>query len=238
MALAPTKVPTYPNAPAFPGVPGLKRDPLAIVSVVQLVIADVATIADLFTGPRWGIFTKDGLPLVVADTITAVDFRIEARISDYPVESGGFQSYDKVMLPYDMRVEMTCGGTHPGLSGASMDKTLFLSNLTHAQASLDLFLVLTPDSSYPNMNIVHYDYRRTRERGASMLHVEVWLQEIRDTATTQFTSTQSPTSQADQNGGTVQPATPPTGVVAPKATPLGGALPLPIPPIPPTLIVP
>jgi hypothetical protein len=246
LALAPTKVPTYPNAPAFPGVPGLKRDPLAIVSVIQLVAADAATIADLFAGPRWGIFTKDGLPLVVADTITAVDFRIEARVSDYPVESGGFQSYDKVMLPYDMRVEMTCGGTHPGaISGAitsalggqaSMDKTLFLSNLTHAQASLDVFLVLTPDSSYPNMNIVHYDYRRTRERGASMLHVEVWLQEIRDTATQQFISTQSPTSQADQNQGTQQPTAPPASVPVPKATPLGGALP--VPPIPPSLIVP
>jgi len=238
MPLATTKVPQYPNAPFFPGVPGLRRNPLAIVNAVQLVAADIATVADLFSGPRWGIFTKDGLPLVIADTIVAVDFRIEARISDYPVETGGFQSYDKVMLPYDMRVVMTCGGTHPGLSGASMDKTLFLSNLTTAQASLDVFLVLTPDASYPNMNIVHYDYRRTRERGASMLHVEVWLQEIRDTAKTQFTSTQSPTSQADQNQGTVQPAAPPPAVAAPKATPLGGAPALPVPPIPPSLIVP
>jgi hypothetical protein len=211
-------------------VPGLKRDPLAIVNVVQLVAADITTIAGLFAGPRWGIFTKDGQPLVIADTIEAVDFRIEARISDYPVESGGFQSYDKVMLPYDMRVSMTCSGTHTGLvsalglGGATMDKTLFLSNLTTAQASLDVFTVLTPDSSYPNMNIVHYDYRRTRERGATLLHVDVWLQEIRDTATQQFTSTVSPTSQADQNQGTLQPTTPPVGTPVPTATPLGGAV--------------
>lgn len=223
-------------------MPAVKRNPLTIVNEALLVAADIATVADLFAGPRWGIFTSAGLPLVVADTIEAVDFRIEARVSDYPVEAGGFQSYDKVQLPYDMRVAMACDGQSSGVAAAlglgrgTMDKTLFLSNLTTAQASLDMFLVMTPDASYPNMNVVHYDYRRTRERGASILHVEVWLQEIRDTATQQFTSTQSPTSQADQNQGTVQPATPPTGVTPPPATPLGGALP--VPPIPPTLIVP
>jgi hypothetical protein len=146
------------------------------------------------------------------------------------------------MLPYDMRVAMVFDGQSSGVASAlgigrgTTDKTLALANLTHAQASLDVFLVLTPDSSYPNMNIVHYDYRRTRERGASMLHIEVWLQEIRDTATQQFTSTASPTSQADQNQGTQQLADPPVGTPIPKATPLGGALP--VPPIPPSLIVP
>lgn len=231
MALAPTKVPLNPDVPQAPGVPAVQRDPLVIVNKIGLLEADIISVARMFEGPEWGIFTPQGQPLVIPDTITAVDFRREARISDYPVEDGGFQSYDKVLIPYDARVSMTCDGT-------SMDKSLFLGNIDAASQSLDLFMVVTPEATYTDVNVIHYDMRRERIRGASILHVDVWLQQIVQSATAQFTNTNEasaeaapvttnasqPTGVPNVSNGTVQTTAPPAGLPTPPIPPLNGGV--------------
>jgi hypothetical protein len=237
MAMTPVKKPLYPDVPPSPGVPPVKRDPLVTINKIGLLAADVLTVIRMFQPPEWGIFTIQGQPLVVPDTVTAVDFRREARISDYPVEDGGFQSYDKVLIPYDARVSMTCDGT-------GMDKSLFLANIDAASQSLDLFTVVTPEVTFTNMNVIHYDLRRERTRGATILHVDVWLQQIVQTATTQFTDTSKPTPPTqpapttnateptgvpDVSKGTVQPAAPPQGLPVPPIPPLGGGGPVVVP---------
>lgn len=234
MPLAPVKIPLYPDVPPDPGVPGIFRSPVATgFEKALLLVADVATVAQWFSGPQWGLFTDGGAPLVIPDTVESVDFRREARISDYPVESGAFQSYDKVLLPYDARVSMTCDGT-------SMDKTLFLANIDQASQSLDLFTLVTPDGVYSNLNIIHYSYERKRERGATIVHVDIWLQQIVQTATTQFTNTnqaapdttnaQQPTGVPDVSNGTVQTTAPPAALPVPPIPPLsGGAAPAVLP---------
>lgn len=218
MPLEPVKIPLYPDVPRAEGVPAVSRSPLEVIFTELLLEADVLTAASMFEPPQWGIFFTSGQPLVIPDTVISVDFRREARISDYPVEEGGFQSYDKVRLPYDIRLRMSC-------SGANMNKVLFLENLDHAHQSLDLFQVVTPDAIYSNVNITHYDYRRERMRGATILHVEVWLQQVISTATTSFTSTKQSTGATDVNNGTVQPIDPPVGMAAPPIPPLSPAAP-------------
>lgn len=229
MALAPVKKPLYPDVPPAPGVPPVKRDPLVTINKILLLQADILTVIRMFQGPEWGIFTMRGVPLVIPDTVTAVDFRREARISDYPVEDGGFQSYDKVLIPYDARVSMTCDGTN-------MDKSLFLGNIDAASQSLDLFMVVTPEITFTNVNVVHYDLRRERTRGANVLHVDIWLQQIIQTATTQFANTNQAATSGNPQLSAMTNSSEPTGVpdvskgtVQPQAPPQG----LPVPPIPP-----
>lgn len=206
----------FPNAPPVQGVPSLFRDPTAIFFPALLLAADVLTVLRLFQGPQWGVFTSGGAPVILADSVVTVDFRNEYRISDYPVEQGGFQSYNKVQVPYDIRVRLSCdGGTIP--------RELFLLQVANAMRALDLFVVVTPDAVYPSVNIVHYDYRRERQGGVGIIQVDLWLEEVRVTVTTQFTNTKESTSQADTNIGTVQPTAP---------TPSQAAA-LPTPPIPP-----
>lgn len=195
----------------------MPRDPLAPVFTALLLIADVNTILGAFLGPQWGIFTTGGAPLVVADSVISVDFRRESRISDYPVEQGGFQSYDKVAVPYDARVRLAC-------SGKAMPETLFLSQIDAAQQALDLFLVTTPDAIYSNVNIIHYDYRRARDGGMGVLLVDVWLQQVRATVQTQFTNTKAPEGVADVSAGAVQPQQPtPAQAAAVQSTPGGSS---------------
>lgn len=216
MAQPPIPVPQYPDVPIAPGVPPVPRNPLAPVFNVLLLVADEITVARFFEGPEWGIFDQGGLPVVIPDSVLAMDYRREWRLSDYPVEQGGFQTYDKVAVPIDLRVRLSCGG-------AAMPRGAFLAALDAAAQTLETYTVATPDVVYPNVNIIHTDYRRAREGGSGMLVVDVWLEEVRATVTTQFTNTKAPGGVADANSGPVQPVTP---------TPAQSAT-LPTPPIPP-----
>lgn len=205
MPLTPVATPQFPDVPQGAGVPPLNRDPTQPLFKTLLLVADALTILRSFLGPQWGIFTATGGLVVIPDSVISVDFRREASISNYPVEQGSFASYDKVLRPYDVRVRLVCDGT-------ATPRTLFLSQIDAAYQSLDLFIVATPDAVYSNINIVHYDVRRSNESGgASMVQVDVWLEQVRSAGPTQFTdtSTKSLSAADSANLGTVQ-AGPPT----------------------------
>lgn len=213
MPVTPVTVQQYPDVPVAKGVPAIFRDPTKPVFTALILIADIVTIARAFQGPQWGIFTKEGAAAVVPDTIVSLDFRRESRLSDYPTEQGGFETFNKVATPYDIRVRL-------GSDGGLIPKSLFLAQIDFAAQSLDTYIVATPDVVYPNVNIMHYDYRRTRDNGLGVLQVDMWLQEIRSTVRTTFTNTKEPTSEANTTTGTVQPQEPtPTQAAAlPKST--------------------
>ncbi len=198
--MAPLRVPTYPDVPQASGVPAVFRAPTQPVFTAVLLLADVASVIGMFLPSQWGIFHQDGAPVAIPDSVVSVDFRREWRISDYPTERGGFQSFDKVATPFDIRVRFATSGF--GFRGN------FLSAINAAATSLELFDVVTPDAVYENVNIVHYDYRRERQNGVGIILVDVWCEQVRATATTTFTSTKAPEGAATQNSGTVQPSAP------------------------------
>lgn len=202
----------FPNVPNVPGVPPLPRDPFAAPIAIALLTADaILAIAGFFT-VSWGIF-QDGVPIIVPDTIATVDYKQSWTISDYPVEEGAFQSYDKVNTPFEIMVRMAVGGS-------VADKQAFLANIADVANTLDLYDVVTPEAVYQSANIVHYDYRRSATQGAGLLAVDVRLVEVRVTATAQFVNTKSPVSASPVATGTVNPvpATPSQQNVAPLLT--------------------
>lgn len=196
MALTPTSVPQYPNVPFANGVPAIFRAPTQAVFTARLLVADVLTVLRNFGPPEWGIFMANGQPAVTADSTISFDFRKEWRISDYPVEQGSFQTYNKVETPSDIRVRMAVSGAE--------SRGPFLASVAAMCKALDLLTVVTPDAVYPSMNAVHYDYRREQRSGGSLIQVDVWFEEVRVTAQTQFTNTKTPEGAANASGGAVQ----------------------------------
>lgn len=235
MSFAPISGSPYPNVPALPGVPQLVRAPgipaiPPALSGAELVVSDAAVLLRRFFGAsQWGIFLDDQ-PVAIADSVLSVDFRAEARISNYQIERGGFESYDKVQLPFDGRVSFSIGGssTFGAFSGGSQaNQEAFLAAVDVAQKSLQLYNLVTPAAVYADANIIHYDYRRERV-GAGLLIVDVWIEEVRQTATSSFTQTQAPEGAAQQSGGTVSPqAVPDNSAAGGRGDP--GSLPLPPP---------
>lgn len=199
------------------GIPPLLNQASQAVANVQLLVADAASVLGLLGTQQWGLYA-DGELVIEPDSIFSVEVRQDYRVVDYPMEQGAFESYNKVTTPFDTKVRMTKGGS---LS----DRQDFLDAVIEVSKSLDLYDVVTPEHSYIGMNVVHYDYRREARHGVSLITVDLWLMEVRDTVVPVYTATvndAAPTapvtspakpSGADPvNTGTVQPQTPTSAV--------------------------
>lgn len=190
----------FPNVPIAPGVPPVLRNPASVVTTVSLLVADAIR---LFNGSFlsvWGIY-QNGIPVIEPDSIVAFDFKQSWLISDYPVEQGAFQSYDKVQTPFEVRIRMSKGGSVLARQG-------FLNNVIAIVGTLALYDIVTPDAIYRSANITSWDYRRTAANGVGMIVVDMTLVEVRVTATTQFSNTQAPSGANSTFIGPVQPETP------------------------------
>jgi len=190
---------TFPNVPAYPGVPPLNRPPGDPLPLLTLITADLVTAASDVT-PQWGIFLN-GDPVVVADSVVAIEYKQQWLISDYPVEQGSFQTYNKVQVPFDVRVRFSAGGD-------LANRQALLDSIAAIAGDLNLYDVVTPEETYSNANITHYDYKRTNNQGLGLIQVDVYLEEVRTTATQSFTNTKSPSGANPVADGNVQPAAP------------------------------
>lgn len=209
-------LPPFPDVPIAPGVPPVPRGILPAAQSLVILAADAVQVARLFIGPQWGIFL-DGAPAIVGDSVMAVDFRNEWRLSDYPVERGSFATYDKVKVPFDVRVTFAVSGQGgllsqfiPGGPGwlNLQNRTATLELVEAFSASLALFDVVTPEVRHKSCAIAHYDYRREARQGATLIHLDVWLQEVRIAPSKQFSQTKTDSAAAPTDTGPVQ-ATPP-----------------------------
>lgn len=190
--------------PKIPGAPALLRPPPALsgafakLNTASLLVADASIIKQLFNKPQWGVF-KDSKAIAAADSVLSFEYRQDTKVSDYPLEKGAFQSYNKVSTPFDARVQLTKGGTEA-------DRSAFLSAIEAATASLDLFDVVTPEKVYKSANLQRFDYRRTANSGVGLITVDLWLIEVRETVAAGFALAKNPSGFAPVNGGTVQGA--------------------------------
>lgn len=188
--------PLYPDVPIAPGVPPVLRLLDQFEQPEPQLQSDSAEI-DRLAASQWGIFTQGGRPIVNADNVASVEDGVEYRVADYPLEEGGYESYNKVATPREIRVAMSKGGT-------ISDRQQFLSTLRTLEGDLEMYNVVTPEETFIDMNITGVRKSRTQANGASMLTVEVMLQEIRITATAEVSASKEPSGADDVNDGSVQ----------------------------------
>jgi hypothetical protein len=185
------------NVPNVPGVPALAS--YALDTGLQLLTGSLFSYGNDST-PEWGIYLN-GMPAVVADIVRGFDFRVERAISNYPIERGGFESYDKVAVPYLAKVQFSTGGS-------AQNRAALLTSVARATDLLiggkpAKFDVVTPEIVYLSCSISHYDYNRTALSGLGLLTVDVWVQEVREQNTNPSPSV-SPSGASTTQGGEVQ----------------------------------
>ncbi|CAN7373467.1 hypothetical protein LJR220_003330 [Bradyrhizobium sp. LjRoot220] len=192
----------FPNVPFAPGVPALPRAPGFVGVVVDLLLADALSIFG-DNSSQWGLFV-DGVPVVTAESVLSFEFKEGATVATFPVEppaSGGspgtFESYDKVMRSFDVRLRFSTGGSPE-------DRQALLDSARAAVRSLDLMDAVTPEATYESVNPTHWDYRRTADRGVGLLVVDIFCEQIQATASTSFTTAQSGASGIDTSTSTTQ----------------------------------
>ena len=149
---------------------------------------------------QWGLYDQSGLPAVIADNVQSLEVALEAQISDFPVENGGFASYNKVIRPFDVRIAMTKGGSVE-------ERQAFVQQVQEAWQSLDLFNVVTPEVVYLDVNVVGVRRLVESDRGVGLMMLDVSLRKVRQTGRLAFTSTAQPASAGVNNNGAVQTQT-------------------------------
>ena len=144
----------------------------------------------------WGIF-RGTTPVVVSDNVVSLDYKQAWTLLDYPVEQGGFDTYNQVATPYEPRIRFSTGGSRA-------DRQAFLGSIEAIAGDLNLYNVATPEKTYLNANVMRYDYRRENQ-SVGLLAVDVYLREVRQTGETAFTNSKAPSGASKVNDGVVQP---------------------------------
>jgi hypothetical protein len=176
----------FPDVPNVLGVPALARDPTAAIQNIVLLMQDAPISFGAPLGDQWGIFLN-GAPVVQADCVVSFSYKQDWAIADYQVEQGGFESYDKVERPFDVRVRYSAGGD-------DANRQALLDSIAAIADDLNFYDVATPETTYSSANVQHYDYARTAVNGVGLLTVDVWLLEVRQTGTTTASGTATASS--------------------------------------------
>lgn len=188
------------DVPNVPGVPSVNFAAGA-GGVLSFLVSDaVGLFAGLFGAQQWGIYLG-GAPVVLADNVVEVGYQVNWAIADYPIEEGGFESYDKVATPFQSRVQFSTGGSQS-------DRAAFIASIDAIAGDLNLYSVVTPEKVLVNCNVSRVDWERRGGAGAGMVVANVGLEEIRLQAAAVGANTASPTDASQSNNGAVQTTIP------------------------------
>lgn len=232
----------FPNIADVLGVPPLPRSP-RFPPVAQVAVSLIQGIVyrSFQVQTRWGIYDSNGRPLGdpskfkgfiggifeaaglgTTYSTSAVDFSKETRVSDFPLERGGFAQYNKVETPANPIVTLCLDSNESG-------RRAFLEAIDKATLSTDLYSVVTPEVTYINYSIERYSYQRRSEKGATLLMVEITLKEIREVSALfsvsnrgQLVAPKAAGATPQVDNGKIQAKTPRQSVLKSVATKLPG----------------
>ncbi|MXV44398.1 hypothetical protein GS501_04965 [Saccharibacter sp. 17.LH.SD] len=156
-----------------------------------------------------------------------VDITRKSAISTAPQEDGSFVSYNKVMSPYTITIDMICDGSDTGNIGANLlpfflrgksreapaIKRQIIEALDFLVQDTNLYYVSTPEKIYRNANIIAYEVKRGianpngPKLGVDMLAIQLTMQEVRSTQSFRNRNSESqyPQGAPVQNNGSTQP---------------------------------
>ena len=156
----------------MPDIPNWKNIPDAAINA-GISLGGGALINTLF-GNYWGIFNEFGVPLLLADNVISLQYQNQSRVVNAPIEKGSFTSYNKVADPYKATVQLSKS------SGGTLERGAFLAQLEILAKSTLKFYIITPEYVYKGANIVGFDFAREARDGATLIKVNVHLEEIRE----------------------------------------------------------
>lgn len=184
-----------PNAPGVPSVEFASGFGLAL----SFLTSDAASIfRGISSDQSWGIYLG-GAPVVLADNVASFDYRQQWAVSDYPIEGGSFESYNKVQTPFDARFRFTAGGSES-------NREAMLASIAAIAGTTLKFDIVTPEAIYNNATITHYDYSRTSTNGLGLMIVDIWTQEVRENVVMSLSNSSTPEGSNVNNDGNVAPS--------------------------------
>lgn len=161
----------YPDVPNLPGVPAINRSSAGYVAAGIAILGEILPLGTF--GLNWGITFLNGTSALTPDSFVDFETREEYTIPTYPTELGGFASYNKVALPYEITLTVTCNGN------GEMSTSQFLTAIYYLLETTTLVSVVTPDWTFPVANLIHMEYRKEATNGATMIIARLKFREVR-----------------------------------------------------------
>ena len=196
----------YPDVPPLPGVPAINRSSAGYVAAALTVVGELLP-NNLF-GSKWKILNaKTGQPILKPDNFLVFENITEAKVLNYPIEPNSFSTYNKVRVPEQYRLTVTCSGN------GEMTKAQFLVGIdqmmtgSYSNGQLVLVNIVTPEYTSPNLSLIHTNNRREARNGATLLIFELFFQEVIQVPSTTV-STVQPSGASRSSFGNLSPTTP------------------------------
>jgi hypothetical protein len=177
----------FPNVPNLPGVPQVERAANAASSVI-VGIGAINQILNqsALSPPIWGVFDSNNNKVISPDSIREFNMRAEFRISNYPIQQGGFAGYNKVRLPEEYSLHMVKGGDVSA-------RQQFEAQVATVAASISMYTIITPEQTYLNCNMARYEKTRKGAGNAFFTEVDLFF-ELIVPASSQYSTTANPPS--------------------------------------------
>ena len=122
----------------------------------------------------WGVFYLNGTPVFDVDSCISLDFANNTKVSGFPVEKGGFASYNKVGTPFEPKLALAVGG--------QTRIQAFMNDLMDELATTTLYNIITPEMTYFNVTLEKYEYKRSQKAGKNLLHANLSFKQIIEVA--------------------------------------------------------
>lgn len=179
------------------GIPTLLNKPLKAAAISLIGNAVNMAYDFLFSAPICGIYPA-GESNLVAQFSSVVELEItgEAMASDFPVETGAFTTYNKVLHPNIFVLRFTQDGN-------TSQKASLLQWCEVNVESTSLFDVVCPEKVWGNATLIRYRNLRSAESGAGMITVECVFQQIRELPA-KYTNSKTASPKNESTGQTTR----------------------------------
>ncbi len=161
---------------------------------------------------QWGILNSEGISFTgfgasligAVQSMYSLNYNKQMAVADFPVEQGGFASYNKVEMPANPIIVLN-------FMGNVSDREQFINAIDVATKSTDLYTIITPEITYVNYTIEKYNYSRSAARGKTLISIQLYLKEIRQVSQQNpnnsggaINGSNNPTNSGSQSNGQVQ----------------------------------
>ena len=160
----------YIANPALLGFPILLSSITTKTQAADLTILDTdfSSRAENFntneSSMQWGIYDYESSTIALTvESILEINYNKSAEVSVYPVEKGLFASYNKVLRPAEVKVEIATGGAYNYLSQSYITwRIAVLKWFEDALNNLTAYDIVMPEKRYSNYTLISYTIRRVR----------------------------------------------------------------------------
>lgn len=156
------------------GIPNLLRKAPKAIALTLLGNLANAIVDFLFPAPTWGVYLPGTTtPAVAVSSVTELNIAGESIVSDYPIETGSFNTYNKIAMPNVFAIRLT-------RDGSEAERKEFLQWLELNVILLDLYDILCPENTYTKATLKSYRVSRSGTSGAGMIIADCIFQEVRE----------------------------------------------------------